>query len=215
MLTTASSLQHYPMNNSISHSQGGGRHRKERFLLLLDPVYDGLCRFARAMTRDREEARDLVADTLLVAWEGFDRLRDDLAFQSWLFTIARRSMHRGRRRRERFTEFDRELAEQIPDPGATRECTSDVERLYQTLARLPEQQREALVLFEISGFSIEEIRQLQGGTISGVKGRLRRGRARMVLLLGARDDDDHHHHLPTVVDSDYHLICSEENNNHG
>ncbi len=203
------------MNDPLTQIDGPTSRRKVRFLRLLDPVYDGLCRFARAMTHDREEARDLVADTLLVAWEGFDRLRDDVAFPSWLFTIARRSMHRGRRRMERFTRFDRELAEQIPDPGATHDTSSDVERLYQALGRLPEGQREALVLFEISGFSIEEIRLLQGGTLSGVKARLRRGRARLARLLGVEDDDTTEPDVVPVVDNDYHLICTEEENNHG
>jgi len=49
--------------------------------------------------------------------------------------------------------------------------------------KLPDKQREAIVLFELSGFSIEEIRELQGGTISGVKMRLKRGRNQLRLWL--------------------------------
>jgi RNA polymerase sigma-70 factor (ECF subfamily) len=47
------------------------------------------------------------------------------------------------------------------------------------LAKLPSRQREALVLFELSGFSLDEIRQLQGGTLSGVKSRMKRGREQL------------------------------------
>jgi DNA-directed RNA polymerase specialized sigma24 family protein len=46
------------------------------------------------------------------------------------------------------------------------------------------------VLFEISGFPLEEIRQLQGGTLSGVKSRLKRGREQLrVWLLETPDHE--------------------------
>jgi DNA-directed RNA polymerase specialized sigma24 family protein len=55
--------------------------------------------------------------------------------------------------------------------------------LYNALNLLPVKQRETVMLFEISELSIEEIRNIQGGSISGVKSRLTRGRERLTELL--------------------------------
>ncbi len=57
------------------------------------------------------------------------------------------------------------------------------------MASLPEKQREALALFEISGLSIEEVREIQGGSLSAVKMRLVRGREQLALLLRSRGPD--------------------------
>lgn len=161
--------------------------KNKRFMQLYEPLHRSLERFARTMTGSREEARDLVSETVLLAFEGFERLRDRDAFLSFLFTIARRLHRKHHRRKERFGTYDEEQVAAIRDNGPMPDARVDVERLYTALAELPERQREAVVLFEISGLSLEEIRTIQGGTLSGVKTRLVRGRRRLAELLGADD----------------------------
>jgi RNA polymerase sigma-70 factor (ECF subfamily) len=161
--------------------------RGERFMRLLMPAYKRLEDFAFAMARDREEARDLVAQTVLVAFESFDRLRDDQAFVAYLFTIASREFQRGRRRSRWFGPFSQPGAERIEYRGTAPDVSVDVDLLYTALARLPHREREAVVLFEISGFSMKEVRAIQGGSLSGVKVRIFRARRRLAVLLGARE----------------------------
>jgi RNA polymerase sigma-70 factor (ECF subfamily) len=79
--------------------------------------------------------------------------------------------------------YDEQAAELLPDPGALPDTNHDVKLLNELLSKLPDKQREAIVLFELSGFSIEEIRDLQGGSLSGVKMRLSRGRDQLRLWL--------------------------------
>lgn len=161
--------------------------RRERFMALLMPVYKRLEDFALAMTRNRDEARDLVAETLLRAYEHFGKLRDEKAFLGYLFSIAARE-HRSRRRREsRFDTIGEDAAETLRSAGAPPDAAADVDLLYQALERLPYGQREAVVLFEISGFSIREIQQIQGGSVAAVKVRLFRARRRLAVLLGANE----------------------------
>jgi RNA polymerase sigma-70 factor (ECF subfamily) len=74
-------------------------------------------------------------------------------------------------------------AQRIPDESLRADRNEDVHLLYEALAKLPDQQREALVLFEISGFSIVEISELQNAGISAVKQRLARGRKALIALL--------------------------------
>jgi RNA polymerase sigma-70 factor (ECF subfamily) len=161
--------------------------RQERFLGLLDPVHDSLCRFVRGMTRDREEARDLTAETILVAFENFGSLRDGRAFLSYLFTIARRICRHRTHRARLFGRYDEGFAAKLVAQGSPPDAAADVPALYAALDRLPAGQREAVVLFELSGLSLEEVREIQGGTLSGVKARVARGRRKLAELLGVEE----------------------------
>ncbi len=138
------------------------------------------------LTHSREDARDLVSETVLAAHRSFSKLRDHAAFRKSLMTIAIRLYRRQRWRGRIFRDIDeaREIA-----TGGTRESNYDLDLLMQALGKLPELQREAVLLFEISGLSIEEIRIIQGGTLSGVKARLKRGRESLRVLL--MDDMGH------------------------
>lgn len=161
----------------------GESERKERFLELLLPLRNRLGHFTRALTNDREEANDLAGDTILAALERFDPRHEPETFRGYLFTIAYR-LHRRRRFRARlFRAFDDSTTE-IPGNCSAPDMAYDLHALHLALRRLSLPQREAVVLFEISGLSLEEIRVIQGGSLSGVKSRLARGRARLAELLG-------------------------------
>jgi len=63
------------------------------------------------------------------------------------------------------------------------EIAMEVEHLYKMLERLNEKQKECLILFELTGFSIKEIMELQKASESTVKQRLRRGRIQLKELI--------------------------------
>lgn len=161
------------------------KEKQSSFLKLLEPVHDNLSRFARGMTKNKEEARDLVSETILKAYENFEKLEKPESFRSYLFQIASRINSRSRWRLRIFDYFSdlKLIAGASNEPSA--DLIYDVQLLYIALNKLPEKQREALVLFEISGFTIAEISDIQGGTVSGVKSRLKRGREKLARLLGA------------------------------
>lgn len=159
------------------------QERHERFLRLLEPHRVGFGRFCRAITSDRELARDLAGETILIVYEHIDSLRDSSKFKSYLFTTAARLNKRQRHRERNRVPYDAERAEAIRDSGVAVDSRYDLELLYQMLSRLPEVQREAVILFEISGLSLEEIRQIQGGTLSGVKSRIVRAREQLTKMM--------------------------------
>lgn len=158
--------------------------RKKRFMALLMPVLKRLEDFAVAMTRNPDDACDLVSETVLLAYENFDRLRDEQAFLGYLFSIASREYRHGCRRAGRFSAIDPEMAEGLRATGSAPDAGADIDLLYRALAQLPERQREAIVLFELSGFSMKEIQEVQGGTITAIKVRLFRARKKLATLLG-------------------------------
>jgi len=168
------------------------KQRQTEFLELFEPVRENLSRFARAMVREREEAKDLVSEAIMLGFENFNKLKDRTAFLSYMFTIIHRLYKRNKRHRSYFTEFDSKFAEQIKANDTSPETIIDVKLLYLALDELPFKQKEAVILFEISGFSIEEIKKIQGGTISGVKSRLKRGREKLGEIMNFGNVPDLH-----------------------
>jgi RNA polymerase sigma-70 factor (ECF subfamily) len=151
---------------------------------LLLPVSDNIFRFISAMERDTEVAKDIMGDTLLIAYEKIDSLSHEQAFLSWMLTIARRVFYRKNIRKKLFGWFDEEhVSETTPSDTLSPEAATDITFLHTALQKLPAKQREALVLFEIVGLSLEEIRQIQGGSLSAIKMRLVRGREKLAILL--------------------------------
>lgn len=159
-------------------------------MTLLEPVHDDLVRYVRVMTRDREQARDVLGETLLTAFERMDTLRAPEAFLSFVFTIARRVFARTVWRRRFFARYDAHLLETYWDPAPLPDLAPDLALLYDVIRRLPLKQREAIILHELHGFPLEEIREMQGGTLSAVKMRLARARQKLERLLRDRESAD-------------------------
>lgn len=162
--------------------------QQEAFLAKLEPLYDRLERFCRTMTRNNDEAKDVLSETLLEAYRSFDTLKNDKAFLSFLFTIAVR-MYKRRFRKQRFIgEYDESQAHAIPDRAATPDAATDIALLYDAIDRLPDKQREAIIMFELLDLPLEDIRRVQGGTLSAVKVRLMRARQKLTAMLRSHFD---------------------------
>jgi RNA polymerase sigma-70 factor (ECF subfamily) len=160
------------------------RDKQNRFMELLEPLQPQLERFILAMTRDRETARDVTGETLLIAYQRFDTLRQQQAFLSFLFTIATRVYRRRLEQGRRHHELTEEHIDQLLDRSTPPDIAADIAAVYQALGQLPEKQREAVYLFEVQGMSMKEIQEIQGGTLVGVKVRISRGRAKLAAILG-------------------------------
>ncbi|MEM9929320.1 MAG: RNA polymerase sigma factor, partial [Bacteroidota bacterium] len=70
--------------------------------------------------------------------------------------------------------------------GTSPEVVLDVQILYRALDKLPNRQREAVILYEISGFSMREIAEIQNSSEGAVKMRVSRGRKALKRLLSDR-----------------------------
>jgi RNA polymerase sigma-70 factor, ECF subfamily len=147
----------------------------------------GLRAFAIALCGNTDHADDLVQETLLRALAHIDSFTPGTNMSAWLFTILRnlfRSEYRKRRREVedgdgRFSATLKSLPEQ---PGHI-----EYEEMRAALAKLPPDQREALVLVGASGFSYEEAAQICGSAVGTIKSRVNRARARLAELLAIED----------------------------
>jgi RNA polymerase sigma-70 factor, ECF subfamily len=147
------------------------------------PCHQAFMGYCRGLASNREDARDLAGEAVLIVFENLEKIRKKDSFKAYLFGVARRlRLHQYRRNRFSVV-YDEKAAQMLPDRGSPPDAGPDVEVLYSFLDKLPPKQCEAVVLFELSGFSLEEIKQLQGGTLSGVKSRIKRGREQLRIWL--------------------------------
>ncbi|WP_343606034.1 sigma-70 family RNA polymerase sigma factor [Fluviicola sp.] len=157
--------------------------KQEAFLRLYEPVHERFERFCRARVYGEMDFRDLMNDSLLVAYEKFDSLRSKEAFLSFLFSICVRVLgnYHQKKRENRIPEGSTHL--QIRDRQTDPQTHADIHYLYEALGQLPAEQRECVILFDISGFSIREITVIQNASESAVKQRLKRGREKLMDIL--------------------------------
>lgn len=156
-------------------------------MAIYEPVHDSFVRFCAARSYGIIETEDLVSETIVQAYSGFEKLREKKAFLSFLFSIAGNIIKNALRKKKN-VEMIYNLDLPIEDfSHSGMDSKADIELLYKALTRLPDLQKEAVILFEISGFSIQEIADLQKSGISSVKQRLKRGREKLAELLGCSE----------------------------
>ena len=152
--------------------------RWARLVALLEPIHREAAATARRLCRSQAEGDDLYQEAVLRAFEKLHTLRDESRFRSWFYATLL-SRHRTRLRRSSWRRFLRwedafpDGAEPAGEDGNRRsEQAWRAERARRALATLPAEQREAVVLFEIDGYSIEEIAAMQRASVPAVKSRL-------------------------------------------
>lgn len=145
-----------------------------------------LLSYALLMFPAKEDAEDLIQETLLKALENKDKYNENVNFKGWLYTI----MH------NTFVNICKSknycLCQHITDSGVCAEidCTMDsgidenysLEEIYKMIDRLPDDFR-VMILMRLAGFKYQEIADKMGISISLVKSRIFYGRKRLKYML--------------------------------
>ena len=144
--------------------------------------------FGVSLCGDRERADDLVQETLFKAWNHLDSFREGTNLKAWLFTILRNTYFSERRKRRREVEdadggYAARLSTQPEQHGHM-----DMQDFRAVLVRLPDDQREALILVGAAGFSYEEAAEICGCAVGTIKSRVNRARNRLGDMLGLDED---------------------------
>jgi RNA polymerase sigma-70 factor (ECF subfamily) len=134
------------------------------------------------------DADDVLQEVLLRMHRGFDTLADEERFGAWVYQIARNTIadHLRRPLRQVLTA-DGELPDRAAPLDEDEALEEEVARYLATLVPLlPAVYREAMTLVEIDGVSQTEASRRLGVSVSGMKSRVQRGRARLRELLEVR-----------------------------
>ncbi|MBK9656709.1 MAG: RNA polymerase sigma factor [Rhodanobacteraceae bacterium] len=155
---------------------------ESRFLADLTPHKAMLYQIANAYCSRREDRGDLIQEMIAELWRAYPRFDGRAAFSTFLHRIAVNvaiSFYRGESRRIRdalpIEDFGMDLAaaDRVLDAQG-----DDMHALHQLIARLDEINR-ALILLYLQGYSLEELAQMLGLTVTNVATRINRIKTRM------------------------------------
>jgi RNA polymerase sigma-70 factor (ECF subfamily) len=158
--------------------------RRARFDSEAMAQLDALYSFALKLTRAREDAEDLVSDTLLRAFQRWEQYRLGTNIRAWLFTILYHAFVSRKRRIDAREvqpledEDGREVFEPVgeTDPeGAFYDSFLD-EEIVNAIQCLPDEYRSAVVMSDLHGLKYAEIAGVLGVPEGTIKSRLFRGR---------------------------------------
>lgn len=161
--------------------------KQQSFMKLYEPVHVKLNRYVHSIMRNREDAKDIISETVLRAYENFEKIHKPESFLYYMFRIASNAIQSKNRRKKFWTDLDQNYTNNIPDEAGDVIAKTEMKEFYAELNKMPAKQKEAIVLFEISGLSLNEIHQIQGGSLSGVKSRIGRGRQHLEQKLEYAD----------------------------
>ena len=139
--------------------------------------------FAISLSGNVDRADDLVQETLLRAIANVNSFQPGTNIGAWLFTILRnlfRSEYRKRRRE--VEDAAGSYVDSLKSPPQ-QQSRVEFEEFRAALAKLPSDQREALLLVGASGFSYEEAAAICESAVGTIKSRVNRARTRLSKLL--------------------------------
>ena len=145
--------------------------------------------FAISLSGKVDRADDLVQETLLRALANIDSFEPGTNMPAWLFTILRNLFRSEYRKRKREVEdSDGRYAASLTSPPEQM-GKLELQEFRTALAKLPPEQREALILVGASGFSYEETAKICGCAVGTIKSRVNRARAHLTEILSIDSTD--------------------------
>jgi len=145
--------------------------------------------FAISLSGNVERADDLVQETLMRAIAHVDSFQPDTNMPAWLFTILRNLFRSEYRKRRREVEDTDGLYADSLKLHPEQLGRIEFGEFRAALAKLPHDQREALLLVGASGFSYEEAAAICECAVGTIKSRVNRARTRLTELLALDDSD--------------------------
>jgi len=168
----------------------------EAFGLLFARHRDRLWAVALRTCGDREEAADALQDALVSAFRRASSYRGESSVTTWLHRIVVNACLDRRRRAvvrralplpdgDEPVPPSRALSAAAPDPAEEVERAERARAVLEALRTLPVEQRAALVLVDMQGFSVDDAAAILEVPAGTVKSRCSRGRTRLAPLLGS------------------------------
>jgi len=163
---------------------------------LVERHHHRLYRFAYRLCRDEDTASDIVAVSLIRAFNSAPSFRGEARFTTWMYRVVVNAFLDYRKKasirvavslddESKFGPEGRAL--HLVDPSASPQTHAESsvrgQRIHAAIARLPEYQKVAIVMFHIEGMSYEEMAVALDLPIGTIKSRLNRARQTLADLL--------------------------------
>jgi RNA polymerase sigma-70 factor (ECF subfamily) len=188
---TAATGQAEPISTGTLHA------RFEREAI---PLIDLLQRGAMRLTNNRQDAEDLVQDTMLLAYAGFGSFREGTNLTAWMFRIMQNAwINRYRKKNRRPPEVltgyftEPKMADQPPHVHRSQQSAEVTAleripdaRVRNALMALRQEFRMAVYYADVEGFRYKDIAHITGTPVGTVMSRVYRGRALLRTSLATR-----------------------------
>lgn len=162
--------------------------KQKEFNVEIMPHIDTLHNFALRLTKDENDADDLVQDAVVKAYRFFKGYEKGTNAKAWLYRILKNSFinnYRKASNKPPEVDYD-EVSSYYETVRAERTNTTDLESLMyrelmddnlsKALSKLPEDFRTVVLLCDVDGFTYEEISNMMDVPIGTIRSRLHRGR---------------------------------------
>jgi RNA polymerase sigma-70 factor (ECF subfamily) len=156
------------------------------------PYVDALYNTALRMTRNPQDAEDLVQETYLKAYKYYDKFTEGTNFKAWLFRILKNTFINSYRKRQQeppqsaFDEIEDAFESQVSSesgsiPNPEEDALENVldEDVQRALDALPDEYRMVVILADLEDFSYQEIAEILDIPVGTVMSRLYRARRRL------------------------------------
>lgn len=152
------------------------------------------------------EPKDLVQETILVVLQNWDKIQKKDSLLAFMISVAanRLKMQNRKLKHQTRLELEKEAIKTLESKTQSPELAYDIHMLYKAMDQLPTKEKECLVLFEISGFSIKEISDIINEGESAIKTRLSRTRQKLRQML---EDKLPHPEKPAKISTIFHSIA--------
>lgn len=163
-----------------------GSEVHDEFLAATLPALDLVYNLARRLGRNKESVEDIVQETYVKAFEAWTRGRKPREVEPWIATICLntgRSMWRKASTRREVASDDQsdEASEMDVAEEALRKLRKDA--VHEALWMLPDEQRVAITLMDLDGFTAAEAARITGSPRGTILSRVHRGRKKLATLL--------------------------------
>ena len=139
--------------------------------------------FARSLCHDATQADDLAQEALAKAWKARASFEPGTSIKAWTFMILRNQFYSEKRRSWRSAPLDAEMAENTLVANDNPSAPLELLELRAALAKLPDDQREALILVGAGGMAYEEAAKVCQVAVGTIKSRVSRARKALEAIL--------------------------------
>ena len=179
-------------NKIVSKARNGD---EEAFGILYETYWPAVLFVCNKLVSNKEDAKDLLQDTFMKAFEGIRHLKSDDKVKQWLLKVAANECYQWLRKNKLITYADSELLEDMEEtnedflPELYVQKKESCQVLIGIIDSLPQKQREATYLYYYAGMTTEEIAQLQNCSVGSVKHTLVRARGNIKSRIEANEEN--------------------------